>query len=129
MQGFGVTARSAAEARRLEPTGITTFRQADVGEYLREVRCEPFLGAFPSRGKYTEPFYNLLTIYDIIRKILCLPLRKIYGRKHILSVYATLWLHSSLSIIQLSSSVPPPPSYPIQSSGAPQPPAGRGGVS
>ena len=25
------------EARRLEPTGITTFRQADIGEYLREV--------------------------------------------------------------------------------------------
>ena len=36
-QGFGVTARSTAEARRLEPTGITCFRQADVGEYLREV--------------------------------------------------------------------------------------------
>ncbi|MCJ1231783.1 ribosome biosynthesis protein nip7 [Toensbergia leucococca] len=34
--GFGVTARSTAEARRLDPTGITTFRQADVGEYLRE---------------------------------------------------------------------------------------------
>ncbi|KAI9803322.1 MAG: ribosome biosynthesis protein nip7 [Sarcosagium campestre] len=34
--GFGITARSTAEARRLDPTGITTFRQADVGEYLRE---------------------------------------------------------------------------------------------
>ncbi|KAF2100436.1 60S ribosome subunit biogenesis protein NIP7 [Rhizodiscina lignyota] len=34
--GFGISARSTAEARRLEPTGITTFRQADVGEYLRE---------------------------------------------------------------------------------------------
>ncbi|KAF2456291.1 60S ribosome subunit biogenesis protein NIP7 [Lineolata rhizophorae] len=34
--GFGVTARSTAEARRLEPTAITTFRQADIGEYLRE---------------------------------------------------------------------------------------------
>ncbi|KAI9691634.1 MAG: ribosome biosynthesis protein nip7 [Bathelium mastoideum] len=34
--GFGITARSTAEARRLEPTGITVFRQADVGEYLRE---------------------------------------------------------------------------------------------
>ncbi|KAI9773553.1 MAG: ribosome biosynthesis protein nip7 [Geoglossum simile] len=34
--GFGVTARSTAEARRLEPTGIATFRQADIGEYLRE---------------------------------------------------------------------------------------------
>jgi 60S ribosome subunit biogenesis protein NIP7 len=36
IQGFGVTARSTAEARRLDPTGITVFRQADVGEYLRE---------------------------------------------------------------------------------------------
>jgi len=34
--GFGVTARSTAEVRRLDPTGITAFRQADVGEYLRE---------------------------------------------------------------------------------------------
>lgn len=37
IKGFGVTARSTAETRRLEPTGITVFRQADVGEYLREV--------------------------------------------------------------------------------------------
>lgn len=36
IQGFGVTARSTAEARRLDPTGIATFRQADIGEYLRE---------------------------------------------------------------------------------------------
>ncbi|PGH23772.1 hypothetical protein AJ80_02202 [Polytolypa hystricis UAMH7299] len=34
--GFGVTARSTAEARRLDPTGIVTFRQGDIGEYLRE---------------------------------------------------------------------------------------------
>lgn len=34
--GFGVTARSVAEARRLEPTGVVVFRQADCGEYLRE---------------------------------------------------------------------------------------------
>ena len=32
-----MTARSTAEARRLDPTGIVCFRQADVGEYLREV--------------------------------------------------------------------------------------------
>ena len=37
VQGFGVSARGTAEARRLEPTGIVCFRQADVGEYLREV--------------------------------------------------------------------------------------------
>lgn len=42
VKGFGVTARSTAEARRLEPTGITTFRQADIGEYLREVRRAVF---------------------------------------------------------------------------------------
>jgi hypothetical protein len=36
--GFGVTARSTAEAKKLEPTGIVVFRQADAGEYLREVR-------------------------------------------------------------------------------------------
>ncbi|KAF2763373.1 60S ribosome subunit biogenesis protein NIP7 [Pseudovirgaria hyperparasitica] len=34
--GFGVTARSTAEARRLDPTAVATFRQADIGEYLRE---------------------------------------------------------------------------------------------
>ena len=34
--GFGVSARSTAEARRLDPTGIVVFRQADIGEYLRE---------------------------------------------------------------------------------------------
>lgn len=34
--GFGITARSTAEARRLDPTGITCFRQADCGEYLRD---------------------------------------------------------------------------------------------
>jgi 60S ribosome subunit biogenesis protein NIP7 len=35
-KGFGVTARSTAEARKLDPTGVTAFCQADVGEYLRE---------------------------------------------------------------------------------------------
>lgn len=34
--GFGVTARSTQEARRLDPTGIVAFRQADCGEYLRD---------------------------------------------------------------------------------------------
>ncbi|KAL4804704.1 hypothetical protein BDV18DRAFT_142358 [Aspergillus unguis] len=34
--GFGITARSTAEARRLEPTGVVCFRQADCGEYLRD---------------------------------------------------------------------------------------------
>lgn len=34
--GFGVTARSTIEARKTEPSAIVTFRQGDVGEYLRE---------------------------------------------------------------------------------------------
>ncbi|ODQ67209.1 putative nucleolar ribosomal biogenesis factor NIP7p [Nadsonia fulvescens var. elongata DSM 6958] len=34
--GFGVTAKSTIESRRLEPTGIVAFRQGDAGEYLRE---------------------------------------------------------------------------------------------
>ena len=34
--GFGVTARSTSETRKLEPTGIVAFHQADVGEYLRD---------------------------------------------------------------------------------------------
>lgn len=34
--GFGITARATGEARRLDPTGITCFRQADCGEYLRD---------------------------------------------------------------------------------------------
>lgn len=34
--GFGVTARSTAEAKRLDPTAVVCFRQADCGEYLRD---------------------------------------------------------------------------------------------
>ncbi len=34
--GFGVTARSTAECRKLEPTAIVLYHQADVGEYLRD---------------------------------------------------------------------------------------------
>jgi len=33
--GFGVTAHSTQECRKLEPTAIVAFHQADVGEYLR----------------------------------------------------------------------------------------------
>jgi len=34
--GFGVTAYSTQECRKLEPTAIVVFHQADVGEYLRD---------------------------------------------------------------------------------------------
>ena len=34
--GFGVTARSTAEARKVDPTTVVCYRQGDVGEYLRE---------------------------------------------------------------------------------------------
>ncbi|PPQ63013.1 hypothetical protein CVT24_006119 [Panaeolus cyanescens] len=34
--GFGVTARSTVDTRKLDPTAILVFHQADVGEYLRD---------------------------------------------------------------------------------------------
>ncbi|KAG0677824.1 ribosome biosynthesis protein nip7 [Kluyveromyces marxianus] len=34
--GFGVSAKSTSEARDLQPTSIVAFRQADIGEYLRD---------------------------------------------------------------------------------------------
>lgn len=34
--GFGVTARSTVDTRKLDPTSIIVFHQADVGEYLRD---------------------------------------------------------------------------------------------
>ncbi len=33
--GFGVSAYSTKECRKLEPTAIVCFHQADIGEYLR----------------------------------------------------------------------------------------------
>lgn len=36
IQGFGVTARSTMDMKKLQPTDIIVFHQADVGEYLRE---------------------------------------------------------------------------------------------
>jgi 60S ribosome subunit biogenesis protein NIP7 len=35
-KGFGVTARSTTDSRKLEPTAIAVFHQEDVGVYLRE---------------------------------------------------------------------------------------------
>ncbi|KAI8915890.1 hypothetical protein EDD86DRAFT_197135 [Gorgonomyces haynaldii] len=34
--GFGVTAKSTQDCRKLDPTGICVFHQSDVGEYLRD---------------------------------------------------------------------------------------------
>ncbi|BGP40087.1 ribosome biosynthesis protein nip7 [Rhodotorula kratochvilovae] len=34
--GFGVTARNTVDTRKLDPTAIVVFNQADVGEYLRD---------------------------------------------------------------------------------------------
>jgi len=33
--GFGVTARSTVDMRKLQPTDIVAYHQADIGEYLR----------------------------------------------------------------------------------------------
>ncbi|GAA5820439.1 hypothetical protein JCM11251_005629 [Rhodosporidiobolus azoricus] len=34
--GFGVTARNTVDTRKVDPTAIVVFNQADVGEYLRD---------------------------------------------------------------------------------------------
>ena len=34
--GFGVSAKSTSESRDLQPTSFVAFRQADIGEYLRD---------------------------------------------------------------------------------------------
>ena len=34
--GFGTTAKSTADCRKLEPQGVVAFHQADIGEYLRD---------------------------------------------------------------------------------------------
>jgi 60S ribosome subunit biogenesis protein NIP7 len=34
--GFGVTSRSTASARSLDPTAVVVFNQADCGSYLRD---------------------------------------------------------------------------------------------
>lgn len=34
--GFGVSSKSTGECRDMAPTGIVAFRQADIGEYLRD---------------------------------------------------------------------------------------------
>ncbi|KAJ1921671.1 ribosome biosynthesis protein nip7 [Mycoemilia scoparia] len=34
--GFGVTARSTVDTRKLDPSAIVVFHQSDVGEYLRD---------------------------------------------------------------------------------------------
>ena len=38
--GFGATARGTTDARKLDPTEIVVFHQADVGEYLRTVETD-----------------------------------------------------------------------------------------
>ena len=48
--GFGVTARSTPDARRLDPTGIVCFRQADCGEPRP---CPP---SFPSFLHFYHPW-------------------------------------------------------------------------
>ncbi|KAJ3366061.1 60S ribosome subunit biogenesis protein nip7 [Allomyces macrogynus ATCC 38327] len=35
--GFGVTAKSTSETRKMDPTAIVAYHQADVGEYIRSI--------------------------------------------------------------------------------------------
>lgn len=76
--GFGVTARSTAEAKKLEPTGIVVFRQADAGEYLREVSIYPVL------TKWLCIDYGRLLMSN--RRIPCSPLKKERSTTRILHV-------------------------------------------
>lgn len=55
-----MTARSTAEARRLDPTAITCFRQADVGEYLREVDLQ---GVRKTLNTSSTDFWHRRTLY------------------------------------------------------------------
>lgn len=34
--GFGVTAKSTVDCRKMDPTGICVYHQTDIGEYLRD---------------------------------------------------------------------------------------------
>lgn len=77
--GFGVTARSTAEAKKLEPTGIVVFRQADAGEYLREVRTSPNL-----KLEWLCIDYGPLLMSN--RRIPCSPLKKECSTTRILHV-------------------------------------------
>lgn len=47
--GFGVTAKSTQECRKLPATDVVVFHQADVGEYLREEDSQ-FTGVTPGQG-------------------------------------------------------------------------------
>ncbi|KAL0015343.1 hypothetical protein SO802_002412 [Lithocarpus litseifolius] len=48
--GFGISAKSTQDCRKLDPNGIVVLHQADIGEYLRKVLR--FLGGF---GKWKAP--------------------------------------------------------------------------
>ncbi|TFK56969.1 hypothetical protein OE88DRAFT_1722027 [Heliocybe sulcata] len=41
--GFGVTARSTVDTRKLDPTAIIVFHQSDIGEYLRDEASSAFV--------------------------------------------------------------------------------------
>ncbi|KAH1660894.1 hypothetical protein KXX65_003789 [Aspergillus fumigatus] len=64
--GFGVTARSTAEIRKLDPTAIAVFRQADIGEYLRE-EDTLFTTYFQSPQSNGESTSALNKIFDSYR--------------------------------------------------------------
>lgn len=77
-QGFGVTARSTAETRRLEPTRITAFRQADVGEYLREVCQNPEIRT----QHIPEPVLGGYSIHNYVRLVNAVSESSVYGNAY-----------------------------------------------
>ena len=58
--GFATTAKSTLDCRKLDPSGIVAFHQADTGEYLRKE--DDMIGAFGlpqrRRGRDSDPLYR-----------------------------------------------------------------------
>ena len=50
--GFATTAKSTLDCRKLDPSGIVAFHQADTGEYLRKE--DDMIGAFGSPQRRRE---------------------------------------------------------------------------
>ncbi|KAJ3558528.1 hypothetical protein NM688_g875 [Phlebia brevispora] len=60
--GFGVTARSTVDTRKLDPTAIIVFHQADVGEYLRDETPKGIMFAILDRLCWIYVYISLQSV-------------------------------------------------------------------
>ena len=60
--GFGVTAKSTADCRKMNPSGIVVFHQADVGEALRPVLLCRLILCFVFWSEMLRPSSVLLQV-------------------------------------------------------------------